>query len=140
MFNVELLPNRMPPSHTQFVYYISHLILISGCIGIYLDNIYLGLLELMVFYTSNQYWKDVSNQFNRKLDIVCVQIAFWLHIYHARNSASIYIFYPTFMSGGLMFALAKHFDNEKNRNLSTLCHSMIHFLAFFSNTYLHIYK
>ena len=139
MFNVDLLPNRMPYSHTQVIYYLSYLTFMSGCIGIYLENIFLGMLELMVFYTSIQYWKDISNQFNRKVDIVCVQIAFWLHLYYARNYASRYVFYPIFISGSLMFFFSKYFDN-KNRNLSTICHSMIHILAFFSNTYLHIYK
>ena len=92
----------------------------------YFEMYFSGILGLILFLTSTNYWKKpYTNSIARTIDVVCVHIIIPHQYYLSLFTANKLLCTGLMSVGILMYPLSNYFQN-KNIKVSAFCHCAMH--------------
>jgi hypothetical protein len=115
----------VPRKQAILLYHLSFLGFLTGLTGIYNNKPWLGLATSVCSVFAQNHWIDPQYGVRRNVDIACVQLAMWLHMWYAYGPA-----YITIQSFGVAFyCLSWYYHKRDAPWRATLCHAMVHACA-----------
>ena len=119
----------VPLNQAHIIFRLSHLSFITGIIGLIHNHFWLGTGSIIGSFTSHLYWYKPTYGWRRNLDITCMQILMWLHIYNALYSPVRNIYLIIQIMGVLFYILGWYSYNKNEVWASTFSHSAVHICA-----------
>ena len=111
--------------HAILLYHLSFMGFLTGLVGIHNDKPYLGLTTCVCSVFAQNYWIDPQYGLRRNMDIACVQLAMWLHLWYAYSPL-----YITIQGLGVAFyGISWYYQKRDALWRATLCHAMVHVCA-----------
>lgn len=118
---------KLAHSEPHWMLWLTPLAFLTGSYAYFLNFFILAYSEWTVFLTSILYWMKPVNNYRRKIDIIVVQLAFYIHLYYVFT----YICYTglfLYKFGILFYIIGLFFESNIFHALLWICGSIGNFV------------
>ena len=125
------LPSALtyPNGIYQMIYKVCFLHPMHILSAFYYDMPLSGVLGLILFVTSLNYWKHpIRDSIERKMDVVCVHIIIPYQYYLSLFTTNTILSTGFMTAGILMYPLSNYMQTTNRIRWSALCHCLLHIL------------
>jgi len=133
------VPGNLPKYCQQRLHRSSAVFLPCALIAYYTKNYLLGAAALLVYVTSNIYWRRPTYGIRRTLDMTAVFLGIILHISYCILTPYLPINRKIVYLIGCAITISFYIGARKidDPDLSSRCHQMVHFCSSLSGVYLY---
>ena len=116
----------VPREQAAILYWMTWLGAITGPIGIWNGYTWLGTGTSIGVIVAQGYWSNPTYSWRRTLDIACVQVLLWAHIWVSLSSSQAVLYNLIIAFGGVSYVVGWIFTRRGQSWAGTFAHCIVH--------------